>query len=149
VPFCKKSYAIYVPDAEDRDDELAAPINITAAHAKLQPPTLIINSAVDPLRDDGKRFGEILQTNGIDCAVLTTHGQVHDSEILELTRGGPTPRAVVRMVAGSIVDALKTNDAGAGKREVDEPEAKLSMNGHGKGKEEVKTRKRRRTRGSY
>jgi acetyl esterase len=145
VPFLKKSYTIYVPDAEDRNDELAAPINITAAHAKLQPPTLIINSAVDPLRDDGKSFGEILQTNGIDCAVLTTHGQVHDSEILEPTRGGPTPRAVVRMVANSIVDALEKNGAGDGKSSANEVEVKVEVNGNADGKEDIKTRKRRRT----
>lgn len=106
MPFVKKSYSICVPGAHDRDDELAAPVNITAAHAKLQPPTLIINSALDLLRDGGNTFGEILQKNGVDCVVLTTHGQVHDSEVLESTRDGPTPRAVIRAVAGSIIDAL-------------------------------------------
>jgi acetyl esterase len=149
VPFLKKSYAIYVPEAEDRDDELAAPVNITATHAKSQPPTLIINSSVDPLRDDGKTFGETLQTNGIDCAVLTTHGQVHDSEILEPTRGGPTPRAVVRMLAGSIVDAFEKKGADAGKTQVVGVEAKVEVNGNRETKEEVKTRKRRRTRELY
>jgi acetyl esterase len=69
---------------------------------------MIINSAVDLLRSEGNLFGEILQQNGVDCAVLVTHGQVHDSEILEATRTGPTPRASIRLVARSLVEALGT-----------------------------------------
>ncbi|KAH6405765.1 hypothetical protein HBI60_032030 [Parastagonospora nodorum] len=120
VPFNKKSFAIYIPNADDRDSELATPLNISAAHAKLQPPTLIINSAVDLLRSEGEAYGEILQRAGVDCTVLTTHGQVHDSEVFEATRGGPTPRAVVRMVAGEIRHALGGGFGEEGKSGEDE-----------------------------
>lgn len=106
LPFLKKAYATYIPDAADRESELATPLNISAAHAKLQPPTLIVNSAVDLLRSGGEALGEILQRAGVECAVVRTHGQVHDSEVLEATRGGATPGAVVRMVAGEIGNAL-------------------------------------------
>jgi acetyl esterase len=122
VPFAKKTFSIYVPDVHDRDDELAAPINISAAHAKLQPPTLIINSAVDLLRSEGNLYGEILQQNGVDCAVLETHGQVHDSEILEATRKGPTPRASISLVARSLVEALGTAEDVSKKGKVEEVE---------------------------
>lgn len=113
LPFLKKAYATYSPNAGDRESELATPLNISAAHAKLQPPTLVINSAVDLLRSGGEAIGEILQRSGVDCTVLTTYGQVHDSEVLEATRGGPTPRAVVRMVAGEIRNALGGREEGS------------------------------------
>jgi acetyl esterase len=61
VPFLRKAIDLYIPDPKDRISELATPQNISISHAKLQPPTLIINSAVDPLRDDGNLYGEILQ----------------------------------------------------------------------------------------
>jgi acetyl esterase len=137
VPFIKKSIALYIPSADDRESELATPLKISEAHAKLQPSTLIVNSAVDPLRSEGNAYGEILQQNGVDCAVITTHGQVHDSEVIESTRTGPTPRAIVRMVSGLLVEGLERKEAGTKKRKV--PDEK-ETNG------EVKTRKTRRTR---
>jgi acetyl esterase len=144
VPFAKKTFSIYVPDAHDRNDELAAPINISASHAKLQPPTLIINSAVDLLRSEGNLYGEILQKNGVDCAVLTTHGQVHDSEVLEATRTGPTPRASLRLVARSLVEAFGTVADVSKKRKVEKvQEGNGEMNG------QVKKRKRRTIKSSY
>ncbi|KAH7395249.1 alpha/beta hydrolase fold-domain-containing protein [Phaeosphaeria sp. MPI-PUGE-AT-0046c] len=139
VPFIKKSIALYIPSADDRDSELATPLTISAAHAKLQPPTLIVNSAVDPLKSEGNAYGEILQLNGVDCAVITTHGQVHDSEVIEATRRGPTPRAIVRMVAGLVVEALEEKAVEARKRKVED---KKETNGNG----EAATRKKRRTR---
>lgn len=141
MPFIKKSIALYLPSADDRESELATPLKISAAHAKLQPPTLIVNSAVDPLRSEGNAYGEILQQNGVDCAVITTHGQVHDSEVIEATRTGPTPRAVVRMVSGLVVEFLEGKEANVAKKRT--AEDKKEVNG------EVKTRKRRRTRASY
>lgn len=140
VPFIKKSIALYIPSADDRESELATPLNISPEHAKLQPPTLIVNSAVDPLRSEGNAYGEILQQNGVDCAVITTHGQIHDSEVIEATRTGPTPRAIVRMVAGLVEEALEVKGAGTKKRKV---EVKTETNG------DVKTRKRRRAKGSH
>lgn len=103
----------------------------------MQPPTLIVNSAVDPLRSEGNAYGEILQHNGVDCAVITTHGQVHDSEVIEATRTGPTPRAIVRMVSALVVEALEEKEVGSKKRKVEDEK---EMNG------EVKIRKTRRTR---
>jgi acetyl esterase len=144
VPFARKTFSMYVPNAHDRKDELAAPINISASHAGLQPPTLIINSAVDLLRSEGNLYGEILQKNGVDCAVLTTHGQVHDSEILEATRTGSTPRASLRLVARSLIEALGTVQDMGKNRKVEGVEQK---NGETDG--QLKKRKRRAIGGSY
>jgi acetyl esterase len=107
-------------------------------HAKKQPPTLIINSAADTLRDDGILYGKILQQAGVDCTIITTHGQLHDSVGLELTRSGPTPKALVRVIASQIVEAV-------GGREGEDAETASAA------EEELKpvTKKRRRHRAIY
>lgn len=106
VPFMRKVIDMYIPTPKDRTSELATPQNISPEHAKKQPPTLIINSAVDPLRDDGLLYGQILQEAGIDCTIITAHGQLHDSSVLEATRKGPTPRTLVLLVATEIKNRL-------------------------------------------
>ena len=143
VPYMHKTIDAYIPSAPDRDSELASPRNISTAHAKLQPPTLIVNSSADPLRDDGRLFGEVLQRQGVECVIFEALGQLHVSEVLEGTRGGATPRAVVRVVAGEIRGALGRGE----KRERVGDE--VGVKGDGDGDGGVKTRKRTRTRSEY
>jgi acetyl esterase len=106
VPFLQKCIANYAPNAKDQKSELASPRLISPEHAKKQPPTLIINSAVDPLRDDGLLFGQILHQAGIDCSIVTMHGQLHDSSVLEATRNGPTPKTTIELITAKIKLAL-------------------------------------------
>ncbi|KAJ4303239.1 hypothetical protein N0V90_002132 [Kalmusia sp. IMI 367209] len=106
VPFMRKSIDTYIPLPEDRVSELATARNITPEHAAKQPPTLIISSAVDVLRDDGLLFGEALQKAGVECAVVVAHGQLHVSLVLEATRKGPTPMAMMQLVATRIKDVI-------------------------------------------
>lgn len=105
VPSTRKDIDDYIPNPDDRTNELATLINISVAHAKKQPPTLIINSAVDPLRDSGILYGEILQRAGVDCTIVIGHGQLHNSLVFEALRGGATPKAMIRLMATQIKDA--------------------------------------------
>jgi acetyl esterase len=73
VPTLRKHINFYIPDPDDRTSELATLSNISEANSEKQPPTLIVNSAVDPLRDDGILYGEILQRAGVDCTIITAH----------------------------------------------------------------------------
>jgi acetyl esterase len=150
MPFTSNVIEDYIPKASDRQSELASPLKISAAHAKLQPPTLIINSSADLLRSEGSAFGEILQQQGIECVVLTGHGQVHDSEVLEATRTGPTPKLVIRVVVGEIVRVLGAKEEGKRKRTVGEESEEAEVEAESEGNEDqgTKTRKRKRTRGS-
>ena len=59
------------------------------------------------MRDDGILYGEILQKAGVDVAVMTSHGQLHDSVLFEAVRAGATPRAEVRFIAAQLKVALK------------------------------------------
>jgi acetyl esterase len=106
VPFMRKVIAEYIPDPDDRHSELATPQNISAQNAQKQPPTLILNAAADVLRDGGNALGEVLQRAGVQCTVLTALGQLHDSVVLEATRGGATAKALTRLIAVQIMDAV-------------------------------------------
>jgi acetyl esterase len=106
VPFLQKCVANYAPNARDQRSELASPRLISPEHAKKQPPTLIVNSSADPLRDDGLLFGQVLQQAGVDCSIVTMHGQGHDSAVLEATRNGPTPKTTIELVVTKIELAL-------------------------------------------
>jgi acetyl esterase len=106
VPLARRDIELYIPNARDRDTELASPLLITAKHAKAQPTTLIVNSGADLLRDDGILYGQILQRAGVDVAIFTTHGQLNDSEVLEATRLSETPKVVVRMMSQEIREAI-------------------------------------------
>ncbi|KAF2872079.1 Alpha/Beta hydrolase protein [Massariosphaeria phaeospora] len=143
VPFLRKSIDEYIPDTYDRTSELATPRNISAANAKKQPPTLIVNSAADLLRDDGILYGEILQGAGVDCAIITAHGQLHDSSVFEGVREGATPKALVRLVAVQIVNANKTGGKGKGKGK-----RMLEQSAEAVGEERAPTKKLRKSRRS-
>jgi acetyl esterase len=150
MQFARDTIEDYIPNVSDRTSELASPIKISAAHAKLQPPTLIINGSVDILRSGGSSFGEILQQQGVECVVLTGHGQLHDSEVWEATRTGPTPKLVIRVVVGEIVRVLGAKEEGKRKRTVgdESEEAEVEAESDGNEDQGTKTRKRKRTRGS-
>lgn len=134
----------YIPDPADRKAELATPMNISAAHAKLQPPTLIVVSSVDPLRDDGINFAKVLQKAGVDCAIVRAEGQVHDSYFVEATRKAATPSAMVTLMAVMVKQALEKTG--------DEPEAEDVEEVEEEEEEEAETKapskKRKRTRRS-
>lgn len=74
------------------------------------------------MRDDGILYGEILQRAGVDVAIMTSHGQLHDSVLFEAVRAGATPQAAVRLIAAQLKAAFeKTGEVevaakGRGKR---------------------------------
>lgn len=107
VPFLRKCIDAYIPNPDDRTSELATARNISAKNAAKQPPTLILNSSADLLRDEGVFYGEILQKAGVDVAIMTSHGQLHDSVLFEAVRAGATPRAALRLIAAQLKMALK------------------------------------------
>jgi acetyl esterase/lipase len=147
VPFLRKSICAYIPNPADRISELASPRNISPRNARRQPPTLIVNSSADPLRDDGVLFGEILQRAGVDAVIVTGHGQLHDSAVLEATRGGATPRFVVRAVAEAVVDALSGEEKGVVDRKVGGGKRKKGVEEGERVVEQNKRRTSTRTRG--
>jgi acetyl esterase len=99
---------------------------ISPEQAKLQPKTLIVNAEVDPSRDDGILFGELLQKHGVEVAILTMHGVLHDSLVWEATRGGETAKVVLGAVVVGIKEALRedTEETGTKRKSSDEVEGR-------------------------
>lgn len=98
MPLVRRLVRIYIPKEQDRKTELANPRFLAPKTAKQFPPTLVIVSSADLLDSEGKLFGEKLQQAGVDCAIFTAVGQLHDTVVLEPTREGPTPQAVLTLI---------------------------------------------------
>lgn len=60
---------------EDRTNPLASPF-LAATLADL-PPTLIVTAEYDPLRDDGERYGQRLQAEGVPVTISRLAGAIH------------------------------------------------------------------------
>jgi acetyl esterase len=90
----------------DRVSILGSPLLFTPEQAASQPSTLMIVASVDPLQEEGKKFGHLLQKAGVEVAVLEADGQVHDFVMLEATRGSATARAVIELAGLKLRRAL-------------------------------------------
>jgi acetyl esterase/lipase len=102
-------YAAFFQENDNgRASILGSPVLMTKEQAAAQPPTLIVVSGVDPLQDEGKHFGHILQQAGVDTAIFQADGEVHDFVMLEPTRKSPTARATVELAALKLKNALVT-----------------------------------------
>jgi hypothetical protein len=76
---------------------------------------LILDAAIDIM--SGFLYGRILQKAGVDMAILTSHGRLHDSVVYEATRTGATLRAEVGFLTVSIKDLLVGKERGMSKRD--------------------------------
>jgi acetyl esterase len=100
--FLRWIYAAFFPidpttSTAARRTILGSPLLMSKEESANQPPTLIVVAGADPLIQEGKDFGHLLQNAGIDCAVLQADGQVNDFVMLEPTRGSATARAVIEL----------------------------------------------------
>jgi acetyl esterase len=104
-------YAAFFPTSpsestQARCTNLGSPLRMTKEKAAQQPSTLIVVAGADPLQEEGKLFGHLLQSAGVETAVLQADGQVHDFVMLEPTRGSETARAVVELASFKLKKAL-------------------------------------------
>ncbi|MDO3401703.1 alpha/beta hydrolase [Mycolicibacterium neoaurum] len=65
----------YLRSEADRCDPRATPANAESLAGL--PPALIITAEVDPIRDDGEHYGELLRTAGVDVTVARYPGTFH------------------------------------------------------------------------
>lgn len=106
VPILRAMADFYIPRAEDRVTPLGSPRSMPDELAAQFPPTLIVVSSVDVLRSGGELLGEKLQGQGVDSAVVVGHGQLHDTVVSEAAREGPTPKALMTLIASEIKQRL-------------------------------------------
>ena len=114
VPVTRKWIEAYIPSEKDRESSLASPLNMSEEVTKRFPPTLVVASAVDILRDDGQAFGKKLQKAGVSCSVIQMEFSLHDAVLLEPTRTGPTAQTAIRAAASELSNALFASENGKG-----------------------------------
>ena len=88
----------YLNGDEDKEDLRVSPLRAETLLG--QPPALIIFGGFDPLRDDGKLYGERLNSFGVDVIAHEYPGQIH--AFLSLTKAIPQGMQATREVADYI-----------------------------------------------
>lgn len=103
LAWTEQYYAAYFPDSTDRLDILASPDLMTEEQAKTyMPPTTIVTSEIDGLRDQGEAFAKLLQSAGVNCGIVRAIGCLHAVQIFCQARDSPTAGLIMDMVAGKL-----------------------------------------------
>lgn len=89
-------YGHYVPDGADRNDPRLSPLKTEDLRGL--PPAYIITAQYDPLRDEGRLYGEKLQAAGVKATIVNYDTLIHGF----FTMGG-----VVEAARPAIADAAK------------------------------------------
>ena len=85
----------YLRDEQDKADLRASPLR--APRLAGQPPTFIVTAGFDPLRDEGKAYGDRLRAAGVDVVYREYTGQIH--AFVSLTKAIPQGMAATLEVA--------------------------------------------------
>ena len=85
----------YLKSEADRSDVRFSPLR--AASLKGQPPALIVTAGFDPLRDEGRAYGDRLREAGVDVVYREYPGQIH--AFVSLTKAIPQGMACTLEIA--------------------------------------------------
>ena len=85
----------YLNSESDKTDRRASPLRAPSLAG--QPPTLIVTAGFDPLRDEGRAYGERLREAGVDVVYREYPGQIH--AFVSLTRAIPQGMACTLEIA--------------------------------------------------
>ena len=75
----------YLRTEADKADLRASPLRATTLAG--QPPAMIVTAGFDPLRDEGRAYGEVLRRAGVDVVYREFPGQIH--AFVSLTKAIP------------------------------------------------------------
>lgn len=106
VPLLREVVDLYIPNVKDRQSPLASSVLLTKEEAATLPQSTVVVDAVDILRSDGLKLGQILQEAGVDTVLIRGEGLIHDAYIFEATREDPTCLAIVGLIASRLKAAL-------------------------------------------
>jgi acetyl esterase len=85
----------YLRNDADKSDLRASPLR--AASLKGQPPAMIVTAGFDPLRDEGRAYGDRLREAGVDVVYREYPGQIH--AFVSLTKAIPQGMACTLEIA--------------------------------------------------
>lgn len=100
-------YGAYFDDKAERDGILASPDTMTPEQLKqYMPPSTIVTSEIDGLRDQGEEYAKALQKAGVPCGIVRAVASLHDFEIFHNARDSATADLVMTMVSGKLRQLL-------------------------------------------
>jgi acetyl esterase len=100
----------YLPDAAQRENVYASPVNAFASELEGLPPALVIVDENDVLRDEGEAYARQLAAAGVPVTAVRYNGTTHDFMMLNPIAETPAVRAAVGQAAAFLRQALSSAD---------------------------------------
>jgi acetyl esterase len=102
-----KGWDSYLPDAGQRKQPYASPLQASVEQLKGLPPALVITEENDVLRDEGEAYARKLDEAGVWVTATRYNSLVHDFVIINALHALPATHAAVLQVANALKDNLK------------------------------------------
>jgi acetyl esterase/lipase len=102
-----KGWDSYLPDAGQRKQIYASPLQASVEQLKGLPPALVITEENDVLRDEGEAYARKLDEAGVWVTATRYNSLVHDFVVINALHGLPATRAAILQVANALKDNLK------------------------------------------
>ncbi len=90
----------YLPDAAQRAQSHASPVNATRDELAGLPQTLLITDENDVLRDEGEAYGRKLAEAGVRVTTVRYNGTIHDFMMLNALAGSAAVRGAIGQATG-------------------------------------------------
>jgi acetyl esterase len=96
----------YIPDASQRSEPTASPLQATLEQLRGLPPALVVTDEADVLRDEGEAYGRKLRQAGVDVTAVRYEGVFHDFMMLNALAGTNANRDATAQTARALTAAL-------------------------------------------
>ena len=106
-PMMKWFWDAYAPNAEQRREIYASPLQATTEQLKGLPPALVQVAGNDVLRDEGLAYARKLDAAGVDVTVVRYENLIHDYGLLNAISQVPAVRDALHQVAETLKKHLE------------------------------------------
>lgn len=106
APLMKWMWDLYIPNAEDRKNIYASPLQATVEQLKGLPPALIQFAENDILSDEGADYGRKLDEAGVEAATVRYDGMIHDFGLLNALANEAGTKALIVHAAAELKKRL-------------------------------------------
>jgi len=96
----------YTPDAAQRREKYASPLQAPMEALRGLPPALIQTARSDVLRDEGEAYARKLNAAGVEVVAVRYNGLIHDWGLLNALATVPEVRAAITQVTGELKKRL-------------------------------------------
>ncbi|WP_308408565.1 alpha/beta hydrolase [Streptomyces sp. AC627_RSS907] len=96
----------YLPDVRQRSAATASPLRATVEQLSGLPPTLVVTSEADVVRDEGEAYAAKLRAAGVAVVSMRYHGTVHDFMVLDPLCDSDAARAALVQALDTVHVAL-------------------------------------------